>query len=267
MRIGDMTWMQVEELLARDDRCVLPLGCTEQHAYLSLTTDNTLAERVATEAAEPLGVPVFPVVPYGITPYFMDYPGTVTVSPTTYERLLVEILGSIRRHGFKRIAIVNGHGGNAPARPAVEAWAHRRKGVTLRWHDWWKAPRTREAIDAIDPEASHASWMESYPWTRVAGVEPPNAHKPRTPRMDGEDLSPARFREVIGDGSMGGFYARSAGEMQLLVGRRRGGNEGGAERRLVSSFTPWVRRRERRSCHAPRRRSCATPPFRGAPAL
>lgn len=73
-----MTWMQVEAYLASDDRCVLPLGSTEQHAYISLATDSILAERVATEAAEPLGVPVFPVVAYGITPYFMGFPGTVT---------------------------------------------------------------------------------------------------------------------------------------------------------------------------------------------
>jgi creatinine amidohydrolase len=118
-----MTWMQVEAYLEGDDRCVVPLGSTEQHAYISLATDSILAERVAGEAAEPLGVPVFPTLTYGITPYFMDYPGTVTLSPTTYERVLTEMLASIRRHGFRRIVIVNGHGGNNSARPAAEAWA------------------------------------------------------------------------------------------------------------------------------------------------
>lgn len=211
-----MTWMQIERYLERDDRCVLPLGSTEQHAYLSLATDNILAERVATEAAEPLGIPVFPVVAYGITPYFMEYPGTVTVSPTTYERLVVEILGSVRRHGFKRIAVVNGHGGNTPVRPAVEAWAKRRKGVALKWHDWWSAPRVRAAVDAVDPGASHASWMESFPWTRVAGVDVPDGRKPPPPRVEGEDLSPARFREAMGDGSMGGFYERPDEEVLAL---------------------------------------------------
>ena len=47
--------MQLEEYLERDDRIVLPVGSTEQHAYLSLETDNVLAERIAFEAAEPLG--------------------------------------------------------------------------------------------------------------------------------------------------------------------------------------------------------------------
>jgi creatinine amidohydrolase len=146
----------------------------------------------------------------------MAYPGTVTVSPTTYERLLTEVLGSLRRHGLRRIAIVNGHGGNTPARPSAEAWARRRKGVELRWHDWWKAPRTRSAIDAIDPEASHASWMESFPWTRVPGAKPSSEHKPRVDLSDVSDISPAKFRELIGDGSFGGYYERPDDEMRAI---------------------------------------------------
>ena len=67
MRIRDCNWMQVEEYLRRDDRVVLPIGSTEQHGYLSLETDNILAERVSAEAAEPLGILVLPVLPYGLT--------------------------------------------------------------------------------------------------------------------------------------------------------------------------------------------------------
>jgi len=62
--------MQVEEYLRDDDRAVLPLGSTEQHAYLSLSVDSILSEQVAVDAAEPLGVPVFPAMPYGPTPSF-----------------------------------------------------------------------------------------------------------------------------------------------------------------------------------------------------
>ena len=66
MKISEMSWSQVEDYLKRSDLCVLPLGSTEQHAGLSLSVDSILAERVAAEAAEPLGVPVFPVLAYGI---------------------------------------------------------------------------------------------------------------------------------------------------------------------------------------------------------
>lgn len=216
MRISEMTWMQVEAYLEADDRCVVPLGSTEQHAYISLSTDTILAERVAVDAAEPLGVPVFPALSYGITPYFMAFPGTVTLSLATYERVLTELLGSIRRHGFRRILIVNGHGGNGPGRTAAEAWADREDGVELRWHDWWRTPRVRGRIDEIDPDASHASWMETFPWTRVEGVELPTGHKSPVDLSNRGELSPNVFRERIGDGSFGGDYQRPDQEMAAV---------------------------------------------------
>ena len=80
MRVRDTNWMQIEALLrAGEDRAVLPLGSIEQHAYLSLAVDATLAEQIAIDAAEPLGVPVFPAQPYGFTPTYMAYPGTMTL--------------------------------------------------------------------------------------------------------------------------------------------------------------------------------------------
>ncbi|HSG07822.1 MAG TPA: creatininase family protein [Longimicrobiales bacterium] len=207
MRIKDMTWMQVEAYLKHDDRCVLPLGSTEQHAYLSLAVDAILSEKVAADAAEPLGVPVFPVFAYGITPYFMAYPGTVTLTPETYERVVAEILEGVSAHGFRRILIVNGHGGNAVARPAVEAWAAEHD-VQVLWHDWWKAPRTMAAVKAIDEAASHASWMEGFPWTRVPTVTAPGGHKAAVDLSGRESLSAEAFRDRLGDGSFGGYYER-----------------------------------------------------------
>jgi len=214
MRIRDMTWMQVEAYLERDDRCVLPLGSTEQHAFLSLATDAILAESVAIDAAQPLGVPVFPVLGYGLTPYFMAFPGTVTLTQETYARVLTEILTSLRKHGFRRVLVVNGHGGNAGGRPAAEAWAGKKGGdVTLLWHDWWKAPATLAAVHAIDPQASHASWMEGFPWTRVAGVQVPEGHKAPAELTGREGLSPEEFRQRLGDGSFGGYYERPDEEL------------------------------------------------------
>ena len=51
LRIQDMNWGQVEARVQQDDRCVLPIGSGEQHAYLSLATALILAERVSVEAA------------------------------------------------------------------------------------------------------------------------------------------------------------------------------------------------------------------------
>ena len=153
MRISDMNWMMVEEYLKRDDRCVLPLGSTEQHAYLSLSVDSILAERIAVEAAEPLGVPVFPVVAYGITPYFRAFPGSITLRVDTYLRVVGDILDAMAEQGFKRILIVNGHGGNAPAQSLAVEWMSDHPEIRIKFHNWWNAPKTWAHVMAIDPVA------------------------------------------------------------------------------------------------------------------
>src|SRR5437762_7969243 len=101
--------MQLGEYLESDDRIVLPVGSTEQHAYLSLETDNILAERASVEAAEPLGVPVLPVLAYGVTG-FTAYPGSPTLRETTLLAVLSDIVDSLLAQGFARVLVVNGHG-------------------------------------------------------------------------------------------------------------------------------------------------------------
>ena len=122
MRIAEMNWMQVEQHVTRDRRAVLPLGSTEQHAQLSLCVDAILADRVSVEAAQPLDVPVFPAISYGLTPSFVDYAGTVTLRLSTLCALVCDVLGGMVRSGFRQIVVVNGHGGNAPAHGAVLEW-------------------------------------------------------------------------------------------------------------------------------------------------
>src|SRR5919112_3845920 len=120
--------MQVEQYLQRDNRAILPLGSTEQHGYLRLTVDCILPERVAADAAEPLGVPVFPVVAYGVTPYFREFPGSVSLRVETHLRVVRDILDSLAHSGFRRILIVNGHGGNGALQPFAQEWGPRHGG-------------------------------------------------------------------------------------------------------------------------------------------
>ncbi len=214
MRISDMNWRMVEEYLKRDDRCVLPLGSTEQHCGLSLSTDNILSERIAAEAAEPLGVPVFPVVAYGITPYFREFPGTITLRVETFLNVVRDILDGMAEQGFKRILIVNGHGGNVPAQSLVGEWlADHPGGVRIKFHNWWSAPEVWAQVQAIDPVASHASWMENFPWTRLAGVEMPSEQKPMSDLDRLRQLGPVSLREYLKDGNYGGYYRRDDKEM------------------------------------------------------
>ena len=216
MRISDMNWMQVEEYLKRDDRAVVPLGSTEQHAYLSLSVDSILSERVAIESAEPLGVPVFPVQAYGVTPYFRAYPGTVSLRVGTYIALVRDILDSLGNSGFKRILIVNGHGGNAPADALATEWMADNPGVHVKFHNWWNAPKTWAKVQATDKMGSHASWMENFPWTRLAGVALPAEQKIVPDRTGKARLVGTEMRAAYGDGNYGGVYERPDAEMPAL---------------------------------------------------
>ena len=216
MRISGMNWSAVEAYLGRDDRAVLPLGSTEQHAGLSLSVDSILSEKVAIDAAEPLGIPVFPAVPYGITPYFLDYPGSISLRVDTYIRIVRDVLDGMARQGFKRILLCNGHGGNAPAGSVAIEWMADNPGVQVKFHNWWNAPKTYAKVQEIDSVASHASWMENFAWTRLAGVAQPTQRKPMVDLAYMRVLDPAGVRKLLGDGNFGGYYERSDDEMQAI---------------------------------------------------
>jgi creatinine amidohydrolase len=208
MRVQDVNWMQLEEYLRGDDRIVLPFGSIEQHGYLSLGVDMILSERVSVEAAEPLGVPVLPSLPYGITPYFAAYPGSPTLSVETYQAVVRELLESLHGQGFRRFLLVNGHGGNDPGGAAATAWAGERPGAQVVWHNWWNGPRTWAVVQSIDGDASHASWLENFPWTRLAGIALPQERKPMADISTMRESDPADVRTLLGDGSLGGLYER-----------------------------------------------------------
>lgn len=216
MRIADMHWQQVEDYLQHDNRCVLPLGSTEQHAYLSLCVDNILAEKVALDAAEPLGIPVFPVLNYGITPYFRAYPGSITLRIDTYLRVICDVLDGLKENGFTRILIVNGHGGNSPAQAFAGEWMADNPDVIVKFHNWWNAPRTWAKVQEIDPVASHASWMENFPWTRLPGVSQPNHQKTMIDLNRMRLLAPRALRDYLGDGNFGGLYQRPDEDMLAI---------------------------------------------------
>lgn len=207
MRIRDCNWMQVEALLqGGETRAVLPLGSIEQHAYLSLAVDALLAEQVSVEAAEPLGIPVFPAQPYGYTPTYMAYPGTMTLKLSTLLAVLGDLVGSLHQHGFRRILIVNGHGGNSGAASLLQELTAQYPGLQIRWHNWWAAPKSMAFVREHDPQASHASWMENFALTRLPGVTLPQQPKPLVDYARMAVMDPPDKRAYLGDGCYGGHY-------------------------------------------------------------
>ncbi len=232
VRIVDMNWMQIEEYLRHDDRAVLPLGSVEQHGYLSLGVDAILAERVAVEAAEPLGVPVFPAQAYGVTPYFRDFPGSLSLRVETYVQVVRDLLDSLHHSGFRRILLVNGHGGNQSAGSLAGEWVADHPDARVRFHNWWNAPRTIAKVRSCDTHFSHASWMENFPWTRLKGVGMPDEAKPMTDPTRLSLLTPREVRAYLVDGNYGGRYHRPDEEMLAIWA------EGVAETRAALEG-PW----------------------------
>ena len=206
MRARDLNWMQVEEYLARDDRVVLPIGSTEQHGYLSLETDNILAERISAEGAEPLGVLVLPVLAYGLTPSFSAYPGSPTLRLETFLAVVRDLLDSLYGQGFRRFLLVNGHGGNVAAGSLVREWAAAHPNAQAIFHSWWSSERVQAAAREVDPEPSHANWFENFPWTRLEGVAFPDVRKPPLDEAAYRVANPDGVRELLGDGVFGGAY-------------------------------------------------------------
>ena len=216
MKISEANWMQIEEYLKKDNRCVVPIGSTEQHAYLSLATDSILAEKISVDAAEPLGVPVFPAMPFGHTPMFMEFPGTIDLKLDTLNRVMIDILDSLRHHGFRKILIVNGHGGNMPVEDSVNEWVEGKADMRIKFHNWFRSPKTWAKVMEIDPVASHASWMENFEWTRLPGLIQPREQKPMVDLKKLSAATAVEARKMLGDGSWGGLYQRNDEETDEL---------------------------------------------------
>ncbi|MEU0049658.1 creatininase family protein [Streptomyces sp. NPDC006184] len=122
-RWNRLTAPELRELAARDAIVLLPVGSTEQHgAHLPTGVDDFLAAEVCRRAAAlaaPLPVVVAPSVWCGLAEHHMPFGGTLTLSLSTLHSLLRDVCRSVLRAGFRRLLLVNGHGGNVTALNAL----------------------------------------------------------------------------------------------------------------------------------------------------
>ena len=146
----------------------------------------------------------------------MAFPGSVSLKLSTYAALVRDVLDSLYATGFRRVLIVNGHGGNSAVQPVTMEWMEANPGARCRFHDWWRAPRTWACVQEIDPVASHASWMENFSFTRLEGRAQPTEQKPYVDFSRLRDRNAAGVRELIGDGNYGGHYQKPDADMDRL---------------------------------------------------
>lgn len=203
MLLDDLNWMDVENYLTQDDRVMIITAACEQHAYLSLTTDIQIPLAVARAAIQQEPVLVAPPLSFGVSPYFLAYPGTISLSEGTFTRVVKEIVESLLSQGFRRVLINNGHGGNTVLLNALmDNLRAEHDGTTFALFEAWRLPAVAALAEEAGYSLNHANWSEAFPFTQIA--ESPAERKPAPvfPR----DGTPAEVRAALGDGNFGGAY-------------------------------------------------------------
>jgi creatinine amidohydrolase len=148
MNLSEHTWTDLRD--AETDLALLPVGSTEQHGpHAPLGVDHATAEAIAEEAAERYADDhdeepvVAPAVPVGVAEEHRAFDGTLWVTEDTFRSYVADICRSLAHHGFDRVVVVNGHGGNTGALREV-------CGRLTRDGDCYAVPFTW--FDVVDPE-------------------------------------------------------------------------------------------------------------------
>ena len=137
-KIAELNWQEFKRIVPRrTDAVLLPVGTIEAHGIISLGTDNAIPESIAQRIAEPVNALIAPTIPYGVTRSLLPYPGSLTVTPDTYDRYLFDVCCGLADAGFRRIVILNGHGGNTEALRGLSPRLYREKKVFNLAIDWW----------------------------------------------------------------------------------------------------------------------------------
>ncbi len=213
MRLEDMNWMDVEAYLQQDDRLMLVIGACEQHGYLSLLTDVRIPLALADAASQRTGVPVAPPLNFGASSYFLDYPGTLSLRLSTLLAIVEDLVRSVYRQGFRRLLILNGHGGNNGAKTRLRELANELTDLQMQWYDWWLSHSVEAVAMRHELKPAHANWIEAFPFTRLTDL--PKTFK-TPPVVPSEILNARQARQIYGDGSFGGAYSPPEGALQEI---------------------------------------------------
>ena len=128
----ELTQPEIAAQFARHPLVILPAGSVEQHGpHLPTGTDIFASNVIGHVVAERMDGVVLPGGPLGVTPMHMPFEGTITLSPETYQRVVVETCGSTAKHGAKYLLILNWHEGNIPSLAIAAEALHREHGMTV----------------------------------------------------------------------------------------------------------------------------------------
>jgi creatinine amidohydrolase len=134
---------------------IVPIASLEQHAnHLPVNTDSNIVSTVARRAALAVEFPVLvlPTVWTGYSPHHMRHPGSVTLTYHTFVEVLTQVARSVHAHGFRKILLLNGHGGNSAMVAGMRTKLAEEDGVaSVVGCDYWDAPGMPEAMRKLCP--------------------------------------------------------------------------------------------------------------------
>jgi len=168
MQLALSTWQEVERYLEHSSGIIIPIGSTEQHGPNGLIgTDAICPVRIAQEIELHEDVLIAPAINYGMSAHHMAFAGSVTLKPSTLMQVVIDVVGSLRQHGFTHFYFLNGHGGNIPSVSAAfsEMYAEvAEDGTPLRCHmaNWWRNEEVKKLAAELYGEAEgfHATVSE-----------------------------------------------------------------------------------------------------------
>jgi len=165
-----MTAQELKKTLKKCDMAMIPIGTVEQHGdHLPLFTDNFIALEVAKGAAERISsefpVIVAPLIPFGKSTESIDWIGTISLEPSTLLNLVRDICKSLARMGFKKLVLVNGHGGHVQLLGSVVSDIARETKTFVAVFDWWQTDLLSEIRAKLQQSGEagifHAGEMET----------------------------------------------------------------------------------------------------------
>jgi len=138
LKINDLTWEQFRDRVPSTcDLAIVPVGTIEAHGAIPLGTDTIIPEALADELASSLNALIAPSIAYGVTNSLLPFPGSTTVSSATFSAYLFEAAAGLVDAGFRRLVLLNGHGGQTGEVAAVVARLWNEKRAYAVAVEWW----------------------------------------------------------------------------------------------------------------------------------